>query len=298
MRGFGLKVTPAGRKVYLIQYRIGGRKGRTRRVTIGVHGVLTADEARSRAKQLLGEVAAGRDPAATLQEERGSTRLGELLMRFLHEHAEDKLKPSTTAEYHRLARLYILPVLQHRLVRDIGRSDVVRLHSSLAAKPYQANRVAALLSKFFNWCERQGYRPDGSNPCRHVEKFGETKRERFLSSEELTRLGAALRAAAAERTASPWIVAAIRLLALTGARLSEILTLKWEFVNFEHGTIRLPDSKTGAKTLYLNAPALAVLRELPRVDGNPFVIVGERRGARLVNLQKPWRRIRTCSGAG
>jgi integrase len=296
LKGFGLKVTPAGRKVYLIQYRMGGRKGRTRRVTIGVHGVLTADQARARAKQLLGEVAAGRDPAATLQEERGSRRLGELVTRFLQEHAEDKLKPSTTAEYHRLARLYILPVLQHRLVRDIGRSDVARMHSSLAAKPYQANRVVALLSKFFNWCERQGHRPDGSNPCRHVEKFGEAKRERFLSSEELTRLGEALRAAAAERTASPWTIGAIRLLALTGARLSEILTLKWEFVNFERGTIRLPDSKTGAKTLYLNAPALTVLEELPRVDGNPFVIVGVRKRARLVNLQKPWRRLRKAAG--
>lgn len=296
LKGFGLKVTPAGRKVYLVQYRLGGRKGRTRRVTIGLHGVLTADQARSRAKQLLGEVAAGRDPAAALHEERGSSRLGELLMRFLEEYATGKLKPSTAGEYHRLARLHIFPVLQHRLVGDISRSDVVRMHTSLAAKPYQANRVAALLSKFFNWCERDGHRPDGSNPCRHVEKFGEVKRERFLSSEELTRLGEALRAAEAERTASPWIIGAIRLLALTGARLSEILTLRWEFVNFERAMIRLPDSKTGAKTLYLNAPALNVLTEIPRVDGNPFVIVGERKGARLVNLQKPWRRIRAAAG--
>jgi integrase len=296
LKGFGLKVTPTGRKVYLIQYRMGGRKGRTRRITIGVHGVLTADEARARAKQLLGEVAAGRDPAAALREESGSIGLGELLTRFLHEHAKDKLKPSTATEYQRLARLYILPVLRHRQVRDIPRFDIVRLHSSLADKPYQANRAVALLSKFFNWCESQGHRPDGSNPCRHVEKFSEAKRERFLSSEELTRLGETLRAAAAEKTASPWIIGAIRLLALTGARLSEILTLRWEFVNFERGMIRLPESKTGAKTLYLNSPALAVLRELPRVDGNPFVIVGERKGARLVNLQKPWRRIRNAAG--
>ena len=194
LKGFGLKVTPAGRKVYLVQYRLGGRKGRTRRVTIGLHGVLTADEARTRAKQLLGEVAAGRDPAAALDEVRGSKNLGELLTKFLKEHAEDKLKASTATEYSRLARLYVLPVLRHRLIRDISRSDVVRLHSSLSDKPYQANRSVALLSKFFNWCESQGHRPDGSNPCRHIEKFGEAKRERFLNCDELTRLGEALRA--------------------------------------------------------------------------------------------------------
>src|SRR5262245_42580939 len=171
LKGFGLKVTPAGRKVYLIQYRVGGRKGRTRRVTIGVHGILTADEARSRAKKLLGEVAAGRDPAALVDETRSSNGLGELLAKFLEEHGEDKLKASTATEYQRLARLYILPVLRHRFIRDISRSDIARLHSALADKPYQANRSVVLLSKFFNWCEIQGQRPDGSNPCRHVEKF-------------------------------------------------------------------------------------------------------------------------------
>jgi integrase len=296
LKGFGLKVTPAGRKVYLVQYRLGGRKGRTRRVTIGLHGVVTADEARTRAKHLLGEVAAGRDPAAALDEVRGSKKLGELLTRFLKEHAEDKLKAITATEYNRLAQLHVLPALRHRLIRDITRSDVARMHSSLSDKPYQANRLVALLSKFFNWCERQGHRPDGSNPCRHVEKFRENKRERFLSGDELTRLGEALRGAEDDRTASPWVVAAIRLLTLTGARLSEVLTLKWEFVDFDRAVIRLPDSKTGAKTLYLNAPALAVLSELPRVEGNPFVIVGERKGAHLVNLQKPWRRIRRAAG--
>src|SRR5262249_48047105 len=151
-------------------------------------------------------------------------------------------------------RLHILPAWRHRPIRDVSRSDVARLHSALVDRPYQANRLVALLSKFFNWCERHGHRPDGSNPCRHVEKFGETKRERFLSYEELIHLGEVLRAATAERTASPWVVGAIRLLALTGARLSEILTLRWEFVNFEGAMIRLPDSKTGAKTIYLNAP--------------------------------------------
>jgi integrase len=296
LRGFGLKVTPTGRKVYLVQYRLGGRKGRTRRVTIGAHGVLTAEQARTRAKKLLGEVAAGRDPASGSDGMRASRAFGELLTKFLKEHANDKLKASTASEYHRLARLYIQPGLSSRPISELSRSEIARLHSSLADKPYQANRLLALLSKFFNWCESQECRPSGTNPCRHIKKFGETKRERFLSGDELSRLGEALEDAEKANAASPFVIAAIRLLALTGARLSEILELKWSFVDLERGVIRLPDSKTGAKTLYLNAPALDVLNGLPRVEGNPFVIVGQKRAARLVNLQKPWRRIRNAAG--
>ena len=163
-------------------------------------------------------------------------------------------------------------------------------------KPYQANRTVAMLSKFFNWTEKLGLRPDGSNPCRHVEKYREAKRERFLSEAELARLGEALRAAETDKTASPWVIAAIRLLTLTGARLSEVLTLRWDYVDFDRATIRLPDSKTGAKTLHLNAPALEVLSAIPRLEDNPHVICGERKGAHLVNIQKPWRRIRKAAG--
>ena len=163
-------------------------------------------------------------------------------------------------------------------------------------KPYQANRVLALLSKFFNWCEKHGYRPDSSNPCRHIEKFKEQRRERFLSPLELARLGEALTEAETNDTTSPYVIAALRLLVLTGARLSEILTLKWSYVDYENNLLRLPDSKTGAKVIYVNAPALQILSDLPRLEGNPFVICGKREGARLINPQKPWRRIRKAAG--
>lgn len=296
LSGFGLKVTPSGRKVYLIQYRLGGRRGRTRRVTIGTNGKVTAEGARARAKILLGEVAAGKDPASERDKGKAEMNLGPLFDQFLSEHVDARLKPQSASAYRRIARSYILPVLKNRRLTDIQRTDIARLHHSLRDKPYQANRTLAVLSIFFNWCEKHGFRPDASNPCRHVEKFKERKRERFLSETELARLSEALREAEQLHTASSWVIAAIRLLTLTGARLSEVLTLKWDYVDFEGRQLRLPDSKTGQKSIYLNAPALEVLSNVPRIEGNPYIICGEKSGAHLVNLQNPWRRIRKTAG--
>jgi len=295
LHGFGLKVTPADSKVYLVQYQLGGRKGRTRRVTIGRHGEITPTYARAEAKRLLGEIAAGRDPAAERDKVRASKSLAVVLDQFMAEHVRPKLKASTAREYERTARLYIVPRLGRRPVGELTRQDSARLHHELASTPYQANRTLALLSKFFGWAEGHGLRPDGSNPCRHVEKYREGRRERFLSQAELARLGDALRGAEENKSCSPWVVAAVRLLTLTGARLNEILTLRWEHVSEEHECLMLPDSKTGRKAIHLNAPALALLQTIPRLDSNPYVICGEKARQHLVNLEKPWRRIRKAA---
>nr|WP_247654276.1 site-specific integrase [Microvirga sp. HBU67558] len=140
----------------------------------------------------------------------------------------------------------------------------------------------------FNWSGRRGER----NPCVGIERFTEQKRRRYLSSAELARLGAALAQAEEQKLRSPYVVAAIRLLVFTGARLTEILTLRWDHVDLERGFLNLADSKTGAKTVYLNAASRELLTALPHLDGNPFVIPGERQGKHLVNLEKPWRAIR------
>ena len=144
----------------------------------------------------------------------------------------------------------------------------------------------------FNFAERIDLRPAGSNPCRHIERYRRRRHERFLSADELGRLGAVL----AAYDGAPYAVAAIRLLIFTGARRGEISGLRWDWIDFERGEARLPDSKTGAKTVHLPPPALAVLAKLPRIVGNPHVIVGGIVGAPLVNLQKPWRAIRKEAG--
>jgi integrase len=160
-------------------------------------------------------------------------------------------------------------------------------------KPGAANRVLALLSKMFNLAERWGLRPDGSNPCRHVERYRENQRERFLSPEELGRLGDVLRDVERDAIEPPSVVAAIRLLILTGARRSEILRLRWEHVDLERGVLRLPESKTGERVLYLNPPAVEVLSRLEQ--RGPWVLPTAS-GTGPVSLSNPWTRIRDRAG--
>jgi integrase len=290
VRGFGVRCREGGTKTYIVQYRAGsGRGAPVRKYTIGKHGSpWTPDAARKEARRVLGLVAAGADPAAQRASEKKAGTVAQLCDTFLAEHVEAKRKGRTAVEYRRLIEHFIKPVLGVIKVADVTRAHVNRLHHSLRGTPYQANRVLAVCSAMFNKAEAWGLRPDGSNPCQHVEKFREVARERMLSAEELARLGDAL----ADYRGSPYVVAAVKLLVFTGARLSEVLGLRWEWIDFERGEARLPESKTGAKTLHLPPPALAVLAELPRVEGNPHVVVGDVAGRPLVNMGKAWRAIR------
>ena len=192
--------------------------------------------------------------------------------------------------------LSIEPRIGSRKVADVQRSDIAVLHHDMRSTPYQANRTLGVLSKMFNLAELWGLRPDGSNPCLHVKRFREDKRERFLIADEFNRLGRVLDEIAAGGSETRSAVAAVRLLMLTGCRLSEIQKLRWEHVDFDAGELRLPDGKTGGRAVPLAPSAVRLLAALPRDPDNPWVIAGRKPGSHLADLQRPWRRIRSRAG--
>ncbi len=290
--GFGLRVKPSGRKSYLIQYRADGR---TRRVTLGPHGVLTPEQARERAARLLSDVRDGGNPSERRAAARATETVSELCDRYLEHHARIHKKPASIRADETLIRNTIRPELGKLKVPAVERADVQRIHHAMQATPYHANRMLALVSKMMNLAEQWGIRREGSNPCRHVKKYREKSRERFLSAAELAKLGGVLRDVAHERVELQSVVPAIRLLLFTGARVGEILSLQWDHVDLERRLLLLPDSKTGAKAIQLNPPATQILDALPR-DGSPWVIRGRHKGKPLVNLSKPWGKIRTRAG--
>lgn len=312
LKGFGLKVTPRGRKVYIYQYRLPGRP--TRRYTVGVHGApWTPEVAREEVKRLMGQVACGMDPAEEKKRERADPTIGEVCELYLAEGVATKKASTALADRARIER-HIKPLLGRKKLSLLSRADISRFLSDVAAGKtavdertrkrgraivkggkIAANRAMATLSAVLAFAVDRGLRAD--NPVRGVQKFKEGKRERFLSNEELARLGEALKKAEADGV-NLYAIAAIRLLVLTGCRKNEILSLRWDEVDIGDGYLRLSDSKTGAKVVHLGAPARALLSALPKQSGNPFVICGDRQDSHLVGLQKIWIRIRSDSGLG
>ena len=310
--GFAVRVRKTGGMSYAVEYKAGhGRGAPTRRVTIGPVGKMTPEEARAAARRVLGSVAHGQDPAAEKASQRRALPLGEVIEAFLAEHVEAKRKASTAAWVRDALDRIVRPALGAKKLGEVTRQDAARLHSAMSDRPVQANRTLAILSALYSWAGKAGYVAEGHNPARGVERFPEKARERFLTTDELARLGVALQEGEGEgltyvvdetkptakhaarpdarRTKlDPFAVAAIRLLMLTGARLREILHAKWEYVDFERGVMFLPDSKTGKKPIYLSAAALAILAALPRIAGNPFIIAGAKDGAPRADLKKPW----------
>lgn len=320
LRGFGLRVMPSGAKSWVVEYRPhgGGRGVDKKRVTLGSLGALTPDQARKAAADMLAAVRLGADPAGDKAARRAAVTVDTLLEQFDNEYVATMVKPSTAVS-HRIAIEQLRGAHGSLKADALTRSQIAVLHGRMAVRPYAANRAVAVWSKAFTWGAARGLIAEGINPAKGVGKYREQNRERYLTRAELAALGDALRLA--ETQGLPYLVdetspkakhapkpenrkrkldlyatAAIRLLILTGARLREILDLKWKEVDFERGIAFLPDSKTGAKPLYLSAAALAVVSDLPRIEGNPHIIAGAKDGAARSDLKKPWAAVAGYAG--
>lgn len=344
LRGFGVRLQRSnGTPTYIVYCRIGGgRNAQQRLFTIGKHGSpWTPDTARARAETILREAKSGNDPAKALEAARAVPTVAAMCDSYLIAapmlvvpgRGRPKKDRSIATDRSNI-ECHIKPLLGGKRANDVRRHDIEKMQRDIAAgktkkrsktKPRGvsdikggrgiAARVVAVLRSIYSWAIREGIVKE--NPASGVALFKGEKKERFLSGEELGRLGATFDTAEAEwndwrdRCAeaiaerkpqppkageNPIAIAALRLLVLTGARKMEILGLKWAWVDMERGLVRLPDSKTGAKKIPLGAPALKVLKSIPRIAGNPHVFVGDKEGGYLVGLPHIWERLKRRAG--
>ena len=266
LTGFGVRVYPTGGKVYIAQAR--GPRG-PKRVTVGRHGVIGAEQARKRAALIIARVKAGEEPVSEPMKPIGGPTVGELARRYLEEYVAVRCKPSTMKWTRTVVNHHIVPALGQRPLEAVSRAQVMELHDRLYQTPSVANAVVVILSLMYRLAEGWGLVPEGCNPCLSIVKYPVRKRERFLTDGEFTRLGQVLDEVENRNGASTSAVAAIRLLMLTGCRKREILCLRWEDVALEEKELRLPDAKTGARVVPLSPSAVKLLAGLPRVEEQP-----------------------------
>lgn len=320
--GFRLKVAPTGVKSFAVRLRSrGGRKNRTDTMqAIGRLGVLTVDQARAKARELLSRTVLGDNLAAEQRASRTAPTISELARQFLDERA-DKIKPRTVAEYRRLFDVEIVPEIGSTAARDLSRRAVAKLHHARRTRPYLANRCVTLIAALLNWAEKHGYLEANPQPTRGIELFVEKGRERRLSPAEMLAVGTALRTAASKglppdskraayherrhgkrkhparlTRANPFAIGAIRFLMLSGWREQEALTLRWDMIDLDERRVDLPDSKSGRSYRDLGGAAVQLLIELPRLSGSRYVFPGQKTNRPLADIKHVWGAVREAAG--
>jgi integrase len=289
--GLGVRVTCAGAKSFILDYR--NRTGRQRRITIGSTGDWTVTAARLEARELRHQIDTGHDPLAERRAIREAPTVADLCQRFLTEHLRSKAA-ATQSNYAAAIKNVVLPRLGRLKVAEVAFEDISALHRAVSqTAPIQANRIVAQLSSMFSLAIRWKWRTD--NPVKGVELNHEEGRERYLRPDELSRLAAALDSSPDKQAAN-----AIALLLLTGSRVSEVLTMRWQDVDLEAAIWIKPSQHTKQKRTHrlpLSAPARELLARLRAAsDDTGYVFPGTGGTGRRRDIKAAWWRI--CERAG
>ncbi|MEP3014368.1 tyrosine-type recombinase/integrase [Roseibium polysiphoniae] len=319
LKGFGLVVMPTGKKSFILQYRT--LEGRSRRLTLGTYGALTPDQAKTMATKALAQIKQGLDPMEDRRAGREAPTINDMMERYIAEYVELHNRPTTQKHIKWIFEKVIRPKLGHLKVASIKRRDLVKVHTKLAKTPSKANHMLAYLSKAFNLAEIWGWREEQTNPVRLIKRYKENERDRYLTNEELTRLGRVLDEA--EKIGLPWIIKvkgkntrhlaknaetrrspvnpmaikALRLLLMTGARLNEILSLEWRHVDFDVGTVALPGRKgNGRRAHPVSSAVMDILAALNDDRCSSYYVLPresdpERHITREV-MESVWQRVR------
>ena len=268
--GFLCKITPSGRKVFMLQYRTNA--GERRKPSLGLYGELTVEQARSLAQEWLAQVRRGGDPAAEKAEARQAPTVKELCTKFMEDYSKKRNKLSTQAGYQAVINRNIIPLLGRKKVQDVKRPEIAGLMEKLSYKQTEANKVFSVLRKMFNMAEVWGYRPDGTNPCRHVPMFPAGKSTHLISDEEMGNLFRQLDKIESEGLENYVIPLGIRLQFEFAGRRSEIIALEWNWVDLQNRRVVWPDSKTGGMSKPMSEEAYRLLSTAPRQEGSRYVL--------------------------
>ena len=295
LKGFGLRVEASGTKSFLVRYR---HLGRRRFLSLGRFGEITPEQARVLAQKALSKVREGDDPVDKRIQDRQAITVRGLAERFLADHIAEKRKAKTLIHYRSLLSRYLLPKYGSTKAEQLVRADIAKLHLSMKHAPYQANRLLGVIGSMYSFGDRHGLTAEGLNPAKRIVRFPESRRERFLNSDELRRLGRVFRDLNDDGRFGT-AIHALTFLLLTGARLNEALKLKWSYVDLERGLLFLPDSKTGRKTITLNAGAAEILDSLKaraQEEFGEYVFYGVDPNIPRADLKKPWAAVTEAAG--
>jgi integrase len=295
--GLGLRVTLAGKRIFIAQATVGGRK---RRITVGYAADMPLSKARVEAIHTLAAMRGGVDPTIERKtRQRASVArtisIGQLAELWMADVVRPKLKPRTAFDYEQLLAKHILPALGRYTVAEIDREHVERLHLDMKDTPRRANYTVATIRALLNFAIKRGLRTPGSNPASGIKMYRERGRERFLSEAEMAAAAEAIARVEGERKIGPFAASGLRLALFTGARSGEVTAIQWDHIDWQRRLVRLPDSKTNEpRTIHLSDAAIEVLRSIPRVG--PYVIAGTKSGEPFKNLSRSWIVVRDYAG--